>query len=177
MLPAVSTLEASNDRSGKVLVPLSSALSATKMNVFAFAVGSPFLRMLLLAVRSGPAKDIFGEFVSIPRKFAAAVMLLLLSPISGRFVVLVKLELFTRTRAPARLRVLLESLSKGPARLRVAPVPWTRAKSPKVLAVGGPPPDEVKASIPFVVSETPENCTRGSWLLLVMWALLPSRRK
>ena len=61
--PDVSTLELSNDKSGEVLLLVSWALSPTKMKLkrLPLGVGSPFLRVVLLALSKPPSRVKEGE--------------------------------------------------------------------------------------------------------------------
>src|SRR3972149_1712450 len=61
--PELSRLALSKDRSGAVVVLVNLLLSPMNRNEKAFFVGSPFFRVVLLALRSGPARR-SGEHTS-----------------------------------------------------------------------------------------------------------------
>ena len=60
-LAELSRLALSKDRSGAVVVLVNLLLSPMNRNEKAFFVGSPFFRVVLLALRSGPARLTVGE--------------------------------------------------------------------------------------------------------------------
>lgn len=130
MAPEVSTLVLLNERSAEEPVLVSVALSPTKTNDCAsVVVGSPFLRMVLVALKRGPDRVMDGGSPRLDartRKFPKplAVSEPPLIEISG-FVVVVVVRVAPLKMPNASFVVVivaLVALSSGPFRLRLAGV-------------------------------------------------------